>query len=159
MEETELKLKELIINRYGNLKKFADKIDMPWTTLDSILKRGIANSNITNVIKITRELHINTECLASGNIIDATYKDISQEPTEHIYKQTSSISKNSEIIIFYNQLNDFGKREATKRVEELTYFPQYTTRQELNAAHERTDIEIPEDVDTSDDDIMDDENF
>ena len=24
---------------------------MPWTTLDSILKRGIANSNITNVLK------------------------------------------------------------------------------------------------------------
>ena len=26
---------------------------MPWTTLDSILKRGIANSNITNVLKNT----------------------------------------------------------------------------------------------------------
>lgn len=29
----------------------------------------------------------------------------------------------------------------------------------LNAAHARTDIDIPNDVDTSDDDIMDDENF
>lgn len=29
----------------------------------------------------------------------------------------------------------------------------------LNAAHARTDIDIPEDVDTSDNDIMDDENF
>lgn len=29
----------------------------------------------------------------------------------------------------------------------------------LNAAHERTDIDVPKNVDTSEDDIMDDENF
>lgn len=29
------------------------------------------------------------------------------------------------IMDFYNQLNDAGKAEATKRVEELTYFPRY----------------------------------
>lgn len=31
-----------------------------------------------------------------------------------------------EIMNFYNQLNDFGKAEATKRVEELTHFARYT---------------------------------
>lgn len=30
---------------------------------------------------------------------------------------------------------------------------------EVNAAHARTDIDIPEDIDTSENDIMDDENF
>lgn len=70
---------------------------------------------------------------------------------------TSNITP--QIINYYNQLNDFGKKEATKRVEELTHFPQYTESQILNAAHERTDINIPTDIDTSDNDIMDDENF
>lgn len=73
MEEMETRLKKMIINRYGSLKKFCETIDMPWTTLDSILKRGIANSNITNVMKITRELNIDTESLASGVIIDINY--------------------------------------------------------------------------------------
>ena len=68
MEMTELKIKEMIINRYGSLKKFCEVIDMPWTTLDSILKRGIANSNITNVLKITRELGIDAEKLVDGHI-------------------------------------------------------------------------------------------
>ena len=58
MEQMEKELKELIINKYGSLKKFCEKIDMPWTTLDSILKRGIANSNITNVMKISKELNV-----------------------------------------------------------------------------------------------------
>ena len=61
MEITEMKIREMIIERYGSLKKFCETIQMPWTTLDSILKRGFANSNITNVMKITKELGIDTE--------------------------------------------------------------------------------------------------
>lgn len=68
MESTEARLKEKIINQYGSLKKFCELIDMPWTTLDSILKRGIANSNITNVLKITQQLKVDTESLVSGVI-------------------------------------------------------------------------------------------
>lgn len=71
MAETEMKIREMIIEKYGSVKKFCEIIDMPWTTLDSILKRGIANSNITNVMKITRELGIDTESLASGNIVSS----------------------------------------------------------------------------------------
>ena len=78
MGETEIKLKEIIIERYGNLKKFCEKVDMPWTTLDSILKRGVANSNITNVMKITKELGLDTESLATGIIQDSIYRE---EPT------------------------------------------------------------------------------
>ena len=69
MNELELTLKELIIKRYGSLKKFCETIDMPWTTLDSILKRGVANSNISNVLKITKELGLNTEKLAQGELV------------------------------------------------------------------------------------------
>ena len=76
MQELESKIKELIISRYGSLKKFSEKINMPWTTLDSILKRGIANSNITNVLKITRELGLDVEKLVDGELLF-----ISNEPT------------------------------------------------------------------------------
>lgn len=69
MEATESKIREMIIEQYGSLKKFCDLIQMPWTTLDSILKRGFANSNITNVMKITKELGIDTEQLALGEIV------------------------------------------------------------------------------------------
>lgn len=37
------------------------------------------------------------------------------------------------IMQYFNSLNDIGKREAEKRVEELTYIPQYTL--EVKAAH------------------------
>ena len=68
MNELESKVKSLIIDKYGSLKKFTEIIDMPWTTLDSILKRGIANSNITNVLKITKELGLDAEKLVDGEL-------------------------------------------------------------------------------------------
>lgn len=70
MNDLEFKIKNMIIERYGSLKKFTEEIDMPWTTLDSILKRGFANSNITNVLKITKELKIDAEALVDGKLID-----------------------------------------------------------------------------------------
>lgn len=76
MNELEVNLKSLIIEKYGSLKKFSDTIDMPWTTLDSILKRGVSNSNITNVLKITRELGIDTEKLVDGKICNITHEPL-----------------------------------------------------------------------------------
>ncbi len=73
MNTLELNIKNMIIEKYGSLKKFADKINMSWSTLDSILKRGFINSNINNVIRITEELNISAEALAEGNITEKKY--------------------------------------------------------------------------------------
>lgn len=62
------------------------------------------------------------------------------------------------LMAYYTALNDAGKEEAAKRVQELTYLPQYAaTNEVLYAAHE-----IPgatEEEKKHDNDIMDDENF
>ena len=85
MNDLEASLKELIIERYGSLKRFCDIIGMPWTTLDSILKRGVANSNISNVLKITKELCIDTEKLVDGEIVHTSridkLNDLESKPT------------------------------------------------------------------------------
>ena len=82
MEKVEIKLKELIKERYGSISKFAENIGMPWTTLDSILKRGIINSNIANVLKITDALEISADELANGRIVNK--KTIQEEPSNKV---------------------------------------------------------------------------
>ncbi len=67
------------------------------------------------------------------------------------------------IIQYYETLNDIGKREATKRVEELTHLPQYVKENtedylEVNAAHARTDIESTDEDQAHDDAIMNDDS-
>ena len=148
MDETEIRLKEIIIERYGSLKKFCEKIDMPWTTLDSILKRGVANSNITNVMKITKELGLDTESLALGNIKEKPICDY----IVYTNNQTPII------IETYNQLPTSFKRRLEKYATALLDLSSLEEPM-LNAANQRTDIELPREIDTSDNDIMDDENF
>lgn len=69
MKALEDSLKEYILNNYKNLTVFCNKIGMPWTTLDSIFKRGIKKSSIVNVLKITHELGIDTESLLDDKIV------------------------------------------------------------------------------------------
>ena len=53
------------------LSQYADigHTDIPYTTLDSILKRGIGNSSVTNIIKICKALGISVDALAEGEIV------------------------------------------------------------------------------------------
>ncbi len=84
--------------------------------------------------------------------------------SKNIFTDTSSEKEElPKIIKYYEMLNDIGKHEATKRVEELTYIPQYTKKNEedylkVNAAHARTDIEPTEEDQAHDDAIMNDDS-
>lgn len=62
------------------------------------------------------------------------------------------------ILQYYNKLNELGKQEATKRVEELTYIPLYNQDTNLlDAAHSLNNATSEEKA--NDEDIMNDENF
>ncbi len=74
MGTTEDKLKAYILDRYKSIREFTISIDMPYTTFDSVLKRGIDNSSITNIIKICKALNISADELANGNIVSTISK-------------------------------------------------------------------------------------
>ena len=74
MGTTEDKLKAYILDRYKSIREFTLSIDMPYTTFDSVLKRGIDNSSITNIIKICKALNISADELANGNIVSTISK-------------------------------------------------------------------------------------
>lgn len=70
----------------------------------------------------------------------------------------------SKIIQYYKMLNGIGKHVATERVKELTEVPRYVKEDmpdylKPNAAHDRTDIEVTDEMRHYDDNIMDDKNF
>ena len=59
-------LKELIKQKgYGNLKQFAAEIDIPYTTLLSMLNNGIGGAAVGSIIKICEALDISVESLKS----------------------------------------------------------------------------------------------
>jgi DNA-binding Xre family transcriptional regulator len=65
---TEDKLKEYILDRYSSLREFTLAVDMSYSTVASMLTRGIENSSLSIVIKICKVLGISVDELAEGRI-------------------------------------------------------------------------------------------
>ena len=59
----------------------------------------------------------------------------------------------------YLRLLEINRKKADNYVEQLLSIQEMDKALQANAAHARTDIDIPEDADTSENDIMDDEDF
>ena len=68
----EEKIKEMIILRYGSVSRFAEKINLPYTTVDTILRRGLLKSNVLNVLTICKELDINIDTLNEDDTNDCS---------------------------------------------------------------------------------------
>lgn len=112
----------------GNRIKYAR--DLRDVTLDDIAKKvGVAKSTIQRYEtgKITTIKIPVVESIAIALNVNPSWivgkSDDMELPSQIVPK----------IMQYYEQLNDIGKHEAEKRVEELTYIPQYT--HELKAAH------------------------
>lgn len=134
MDKTEF-LKEMISNTGLSMKAFASEVGIPYTTLRSMLERGIENASVNNVIKVCKALNISIEQLYEMN-------------------KSSSLSRDEKKLLSnYNKLNELGKQEANKRIEELTEINRYLAVDEMLATK---DIElIP--IAAHDDGLTDDE--
>lgn len=120
MNNVEEELKELILSNYKSLREFTLKIGMPYSTLDTILKRGVDKANIINILKICNELNINADRLANGKL--------ESKPINCNTLSNEALT----LISNFDKLNDLGKNEANKRVSELTELYKYTSKTESN---------------------------
>lgn len=64
----EEKLKLYILSKYRSVREFTQHINMPYSTMSTILRNGIDNANIQNIIKICQALGISADDLAEGRI-------------------------------------------------------------------------------------------
>lgn len=64
----EEELKKMIIEKYGNMAKFADVCGVKYSSLMTIFSRGVKNANVQNVIRICRALGITADGVARGVI-------------------------------------------------------------------------------------------
>jgi hypothetical protein len=61
-------LKDMILEKYKSVRAFSEITGIPYSTIDSIFKRGIGNSSVSNVLRICKELGIDADALGDGAI-------------------------------------------------------------------------------------------
>ena len=69
----EEQLRELIVNKYGSINKFAQECGISQSTIFTALGRGITKANIQTIITICRKLNISTDDLCQGQITPLQY--------------------------------------------------------------------------------------
>lgn len=72
--QAEERIKELIIAKYGNVRAFATESGISYTTVRSILERGVMNAKAENVFKMCRMLGISPDTLADWELEDSPTK-------------------------------------------------------------------------------------
>jgi hypothetical protein len=62
-------LKDMILEKYKSVRAFTMALDMPYSTIDSMLKRGIDGASVVTVLKVCMALDIDIEGLLNGKIV------------------------------------------------------------------------------------------
>ena len=86
--------------------------------------------------------------------------DFNIKPSEiELIKKYRKLDEHGIEMVDFTLKKEWERSTDKPKEDKVISIPQEKEHLIVNAAHARTDIEIPEGVDTSDDDIMDDENF
>ena len=157
---------------------FADKINVAKQTLYKYENNIITNIPSDKIEAAAQLGNVSPAYLMGWNDepIEMQYSTLSSHNSESLSRYAEYLylaerqlvtDRNSDKYIDFiiaskiNRLNSTGRKEALKRITELTKISWYTDidDMETNAAQARTDIDVPEETDTSDDDIMNDKDF
>ncbi len=112
----EEKLKELILSKYGTVKDFAHLTDLPYGTVDTILRRGIHKASVTNIIKICQTLGISADELAKDKIVSFDKKVINRS---HMTEMLDIVVYAKRNINEFNDLTIDGKLMTRNEIEML----------------------------------------
>lgn len=129
-------------------ENLASKLGLQKSAIAKYENGRVENLKRSVILKMADILECTPSYLMGWEEENKKYRDVSKEKND---------TEQLKIFKYYNQLNYTGKKEAEKRIEELTYIEKYTGMYKVNAAHE---IEgATEEEKQNDDDIMNDENF
>ena len=111
----EEKIKQYILDRYSSVLEFTQTHNLKHSTVVTILKRGIANSSLANVMKICNALGISADELAEGRIIPKV--DYMVDDDNLLIEVNDIISDTKARLLNYTDLTLNGKpvSEETKK--------------------------------------------
>lgn len=122
-------IKKMIESKYGNVKNFSIQNDLPYTTVRSILERGVLNAKVENVIKMADGLGMKAEDLFDGeskNSITTIYNQLDQPRKTKVYNfaeyQLREQNKKPQINIVIRGYVSAGTGEwLEETIEEVSY--------------------------------------
>ncbi|OUP50124.1 helix-turn-helix domain-containing protein [Lachnoclostridium sp. An181] len=143
-----LKREELGITQ----EELAGRLGYKSKTTIAKIENGTNDIVQSKVAEFAKALHTTPAYLMGW----ADVVSLPKQQTDHQHSRTEDL-----IIKEMKKLTKKGQKKLLDTAREMACNPLYNPNYEIevNAAHARTDIEIPAGIDTSEEDIMNEENF
>ena len=112
----------MIKSKYGNTKAFSEHINVPYTTVRTILKNGVGKAGVDNVFKICKGLDISPDSLTNEFSINEVVANtmgvlisLENERQNNVYRcAQTQLSEQNNVIEFPDRAKELirGRRMA-----------------------------------------------
>lgn len=165
MDEKQVEIGERIrtIRRNLNItqKQLAGKLGVSQTAV-ALWESGVRGINIDVIEQMANLFDITPAQLMGWEYIDPTFSG-KEAPKEIYDKFKNNVSKfhgeDKELLDIYRKLSSPNQKRVLTYSKNLLMNQQMEEDLTVQAAHERTDIDVTDEMRQHDDDIMNDENF
>lgn len=107
----EEQLKAAILLKYKSIRAFTTVNDIPYSTLDSALKRGISNAGIVTMLKVFTALDLDIESIQTGTLRNRQASNFEKEELD------PGLQK---VIECYNNMDAEGRNRLVEQAEFLS---------------------------------------
>ena len=144
-----------MIDLYKNIKARREELNMTQSQLAE--KAGYADKSMIAKIEKGQIDLAQSKIQIIASALETTPKMLmGWNDSAPVQRPVLLYSDEKKLLTNYRKLNDTGKAKAQEDVEDLTQIPKYSADITLiQAAHQRTDVDMPEGVDASDDTYFD----
>ena len=115
----EEQLKTRILDRYKSVRAFTQEIDIPYSTVDTLFKRGIYGTGVSTILKIFQALDLDVESISTGELKAKIKKAPAAERGESDFKKRRLLHN-------YDQLNELGQDTLVTYSDDIASMPKYT---------------------------------
>ena len=154
------KINLLRVQKGMTLEELGDKVGVGKSTVRKWENGMIANMRRDKIAKIADALDCSPAYLMGWEESVPDYIFTLPDGSKIIIEYMEPAKKKAaqRLLTYYFKLNEIGQKKALENIEDLSkiYSKDYLMPQ---AAHERTDIEVTDDMRKHDNDIMDDDAF
>lgn len=119
MDNIETLLKAYILKQYKSIREFSTVSNVPYSTIDSMLKRGVGNTSIGTAIKICNFLGLSVDALSDGKL----------EKKQSIPKEPAFQTQRLEYIISVTGKDDINEL-ITQASTDITTFTHWLNGQD-----------------------------
>lgn len=115
-------LRQLIVEKYGSVRAFTKVIGVPYSTIDSMLKRGLNGTGVATVLLVCLTLQIDIEELLEGRV---SPKHTSAAEATPVEKQSETDVLRSTLLHNFDQLNQEGQERLVETSDDMVSSGKY----------------------------------